>query len=129
MDRFSSPLIQDERHLLRTMRYGDQNPVKAGLVRSAAQWRWSSHRHYALGEPNDLVDDAPAFLKLGRNAVERRRAYRHLFAASLAAGADTREQLVTCLFIGDAPWVNEHLAAVRRRRSGLDPPPADVVGT
>jgi putative transposase len=26
------------------------NPVKRGLVASPEQWRWSSHRYYALGE-------------------------------------------------------------------------------
>jgi putative transposase len=129
MDRFSSPLIQDERHLLRTMRYGDQNPVKAGLVRSAARWRWSSHRHYALGEPNDLIDDAPAFLNLGRTAVERRLAYRHLFSASLTSAQDGCEQMVTCLFIGDTPWVNDRLQALGKRRRCLDPPAVDSLET
>ncbi len=26
------------------------NPVRAGLVEDACQWRWSSARHYELGE-------------------------------------------------------------------------------
>jgi putative transposase len=30
--------------------YMHQNPVRAGLVCQACQWRWSSARHYELGK-------------------------------------------------------------------------------
>ncbi len=33
------------------LRYMHRNPVKRGLVASPEQWRWSSYRHYLLGEP------------------------------------------------------------------------------
>ena len=32
------------------LRYLHRNPVKRGLVREAADWKWSSFRHYALRE-------------------------------------------------------------------------------
>ncbi len=32
------------------LRYMHRNPVKRGLVQSPEQWRWSSYRHYLLGE-------------------------------------------------------------------------------
>lgn len=37
-DRF----VRDERHFLAVVRYVTENPVKAGLVSDASQWRWSS---------------------------------------------------------------------------------------
>ncbi len=40
------------------MRYGDLNPVRAGLVRSSARWTWSSLRHYAYGETDEFILDA-----------------------------------------------------------------------
>src|SRR6266542_3007247 len=80
MERLRSPRIQDGRHQLEVMRYGDLNPVRAGLVATAGHWKWSSFRHYAHGERDDLLTDAPEYLALGRNAPERRRAYLHLFA-------------------------------------------------
>ncbi len=119
MDRLTTPQIQDDRHLIEAIRYGDLNPVKAKLVRRAKDWRWSSHRHYALGEHDDLVDDAPAFLNLGRNPVERRIAYRHLFAARLASTfLVKRPDLVTCPFVGDAAWIHGRLADIARQRPG-----------
>jgi len=32
------------------LRYSHRNPVKRGLVKEAAQWKWSSFRHYAFRE-------------------------------------------------------------------------------
>lgn len=116
MERMQSGQVQDSAHQLMVMRYGDLNPVRAGLVAAATRWRWSSHRHYALGEPNTLVTDAPAYATLGATAVQRRKAYLHLFARRLS---DTlrvrREDLVTPAFIGEDDWV-------RLRRIEAAPP-------
>jgi putative transposase len=38
-------LIRDEAHLKRAIRYTEQNPVKAFLVKTAREWRWSSARY------------------------------------------------------------------------------------
>jgi REP element-mobilizing transposase RayT len=40
--RFYSDPIIDDRQLFNTIRYVHQNPVKAGLVRRACEWKWSS---------------------------------------------------------------------------------------
>jgi putative transposase len=37
------------------LRYIHRNPVKRGLVESPDQWRWSSFRAYAFGEPGPIV--------------------------------------------------------------------------
>src|SRR6202000_612206 len=81
--RMKSPMIQPHaggRHVLTVMRYGDLNPVRAGMVGSPKDYMWSSYRHYAFGEPNALIDDEPEYLALGRTSVERQRAYCQLFA-------------------------------------------------
>lgn len=40
--RFKAFPIQQDLHLLTVMRYVERNPVRARLVRSAADWEWSS---------------------------------------------------------------------------------------
>ncbi len=40
--RFRSFPIQDNDHLLTVLRYVERNPVRAGLVQRAQDWRWSS---------------------------------------------------------------------------------------
>ncbi len=118
MDRLASPRIQDGEHLLRVIRYGDLNPVRGKSAKTPADWQWSSFRHYAYGEPNDLITDAPEYLALGRTNAERRKAYLHLFASPLADELlVARRDLVCVPFIGDVAWV-AHLHATH----GLSPP-------
>ncbi|MBI5068138.1 MAG: transposase [Deltaproteobacteria bacterium] len=118
MERLRSPRIQDGRHQLAVMRYGDLNPVRAGVVSRASDWKWSSHCHYAYGKPDDLVTDAPEYLALGRTWAERRKAYLHLFAVPLVESLMTRRwDLVEAPFIGEERWV-----ALRLRFCGLSPP-------
>jgi putative transposase len=107
MERLRSPRIQSSgSHQLTVMRYGDLNPVRAGIVRSPKDWRWSTYRHYAFGERNPLVDPAPEYLALGRTPVARRKAYQSLFVAPLTAALrERRPDLVALPFVGDASWV------------------------
>jgi putative transposase len=113
MERLRSPRIQPTgNHLLTVMRYGDLNPVRAGLVRSPKDWEWSSYRYYAFGEANPLVDPAPDYLALGRTPAARREAYRQLFATPLSlALRERRPDLVVVPFVGDAEWVLSRLDA------------------
>ena len=118
MERLRSPRIQDGRHQLIVMRYGDLNPVRAGLVRSAKAWKWSSHRHYAFGEKDDLLTDAPEYLALGATAPLRRKAYQQLFAQRLCTDLMVRRRdLVEDPFIGEGRWLARRYAAC-----GLSPP-------
>jgi REP element-mobilizing transposase RayT len=38
-------LVRDEAHLKRAIRYTENNPTKAHLVKTALDWKWSSARH------------------------------------------------------------------------------------
>jgi putative transposase len=42
--------VRDEREFMEKLRYLHRNPVKRGLVKEPAEWKWSSFRHYALRE-------------------------------------------------------------------------------
>lgn len=42
--RFKSFIVKGDEHLLTVARYVEGNPVQAGMVRSARDWPWSSHR-------------------------------------------------------------------------------------
>ena len=52
--RYKSEAIENDRHLLSVLRYIHQNPIKAGLSRELAGYRWSSYREY-IGK-NEIVD-------------------------------------------------------------------------
>jgi putative transposase len=117
MERMRSPQIQTGVYQLTVMRYGDLNPVRAGLVRRPKDWAWSSYRHYAYGEKNELVDEAPEYLALGRSGPERRKAYQQLFAGKLVESKESRPELVVAPFVGSERWTGGKLRAL-----GLSPP-------
>jgi putative transposase len=47
--RFYSELVETEEHLMALARYIVLNPVRAGLCKSAGEWRWSSYRATVSG--------------------------------------------------------------------------------
>jgi putative transposase len=61
--RFGS-VGMDEAHLLSAFRYVSLNPVKAGLVRRAQDWPWSSVAAHLKGESNRYVDVKPALSRI-----------------------------------------------------------------
>jgi len=83
--RFHSCLVDSEAYLLTCYRYIESNPVRAGMVRNAGNYRWSSHRCNADGVLDPLVTPHNAVLALADDPALRRRAYRQLFSEPLAA--------------------------------------------
>jgi hypothetical protein len=43
-ERYKAILVEKDRYLLALCRYVMLNPVRAGMVRSAREYRWSSYR-------------------------------------------------------------------------------------
>lgn len=66
--RFSS-VAMDETHLTAALRYVALNPVRAGLVRRAEQWLWSSTRALLASRDDHIVTVAPALERTGDFAV------------------------------------------------------------
>ncbi|MFC5551734.1 transposase [Massilia aerilata] len=81
--RFRSSPVQDERYFLICQRYIELNPVRANMVDVPADYPWSSHQTNAFGRENALITPHPAYLGLGKAAVLRQAAYRHLFNDAL----------------------------------------------
>ena len=57
--RFKSFIIQEGSYLLMALRYVESNPVRAGLVSSAKDWQWSSHKARITGVSDELIDEVP----------------------------------------------------------------------
>ena len=67
--------IHARRYLLACMRYIELNPVRAGIVARAVDYRWSSFRANALGYVDPIVTPHPLYYALGRSPEARRAAY------------------------------------------------------
>ena len=66
--RYKSFAVQDDAHLLTVLRYVERNPVRAGLVRRAEAWRWSS-----LGQSHLPPAEGVPFVPIAAWPVARRR--------------------------------------------------------
>ena len=76
--RYKSSLVDSETYLLACHRYIESNPVRAGMVREAASYPWSSHGHYAFGIANPMLTDHHVYRALGETQAERHAAFRAL---------------------------------------------------
>ena len=96
--RFSSS-VMDEAHLMAALRYVALNPVRAGLVETAAAWPWSSAGAHLAGRADGLVEVGEV---LGRTGD---------FAAFLgqdadpAAVANLRRAYSTGRPVGAGDWI------------------------
>ena len=73
--RYRSTVIDTDRYLLACMAYIDLSPVRAGLVKEASAYAWSSHAHYAGLRTDRGVTPHALFWTLGNTPFSREAAY------------------------------------------------------
>ena len=81
--RFRSCLVQSESYVLACYRYIELNPVRAGLVASPRDYRWSSHLANIEQVGDSPLTPHTEYLNLGENFGERRQVYQELFGSAL----------------------------------------------
>ncbi len=113
--RYKAILVEKEAHLLELCRYVVLNPVRAGLVRSAKGWRWSSYRATAG------LTDAPAWLETDWTLEQfdgRRGKSVDAYRRFVAEGSETRYepwgQVVGQVYLGREGFRRDLSARLRR---------------
>jgi REP-associated tyrosine transposase len=81
--RYGAMLLEDERYWYNCLRYVDLNPFRARMVAAPEDWRWSSYRFHAFGEPCDWLTPHPLYMRLGPTGKARQEAYRSMCAVPL----------------------------------------------
>lgn len=127
--RFAS-YPMDDRHLMIAARYVEQNPVAAGLVAQAGDWRWSSARSHLAGrraaddpltDVGALARHVPDWAAFLRDGVEA--AGSHQVDDSASAAIESR--LATGRPLASEDWIARQEAALARplgpRRRGRKP--------
>ncbi|WP_027994348.1 transposase [Simplicispira psychrophila] len=111
--RYRSTLIESERYLLACMVYIDLNPVHAGMVAQAADWRWSSHAHSLGWRVDELVTPHALYWALGNTPFAREAAY----GALVQAGVSTHQQsvLTDATLRGWALGEDDFVAALQKK--------------
>ncbi|TKB03378.1 transposase [Alteromonas portus] len=81
--RFHSSLVSNDEYLLTVYRYIELNPVRANMVETPVEYKWSSYRINALGTASSLCSPHPVYLGLSASGSRRLAAYRALFEEKL----------------------------------------------
>lgn len=81
--RFRSCLVQQEDYFLTCQRYIELNPVRAHMVRSPADYRWSSYGSNAQGLESAIIQPHAVYLALGSGEIQRQRSYREPFDSAM----------------------------------------------
>lgn len=103
MDRFKSPTIESDEHMLKAMAYIDLNPHRVGKVKRPEDNTWSSYQHYAYGRKDPLITVSPSYLALGETSAQREYEYREIVAALIEHRGFLN--ISHTHFIGDPEWV------------------------
>ena len=115
--RYRSTIVEDSPYFFRAMAYVDLNPVRAGMVASPGEYRWSGHRA-VRAEDGECVDLHPLYLELARDAAGRYGAYAELVAEEATRAP---RSLANTYFVGGPRFVRRMEA-----KFGLDRPGCSV---
>jgi REP element-mobilizing transposase RayT len=122
--RFKAVLVEKESYLLELARYVVLNPVRAGGVRTAKDWPWSSYRATAGLSP------IPSFLttdwilaQFARSREKAQREYRRF--VSTGKGARLWEELRGQIYLGSEGFIQ---ALPKKAEELKEVPRAQIVG-
>lgn len=102
--RYKSIVVEKGSYLLELCRYIPLNPVRAGIVKEAEAWPWSSYQTTAHGKPNiDWLDTDSIMGHFGPTLLSARHAYRRFVAAGLSQSSPWTE-LRGQIWLGSEPF-------------------------
>ena len=74
--RYRSFVIESDSYWLRCMRYVELNPVRAGIVSTSDEYKWSSARAHVCGFDDPGIAFHQLYLRLGKTPGDRQQAWR-----------------------------------------------------
>lgn len=83
--RYKTTVIDSEQYFMACSRYIELNPVRAGIVATAAEYRWSSYAHHVGAQADPLITDHSLYWSLGNTPFDREAAYKALVEQALTA--------------------------------------------
>ena len=104
--RFRSFLVEKEHYLLALLRYIHLNPVRAGLVKRARAYPWSSDRSLRVGDGPPWLDVDGVLSKLASSRSEAVARYRRLVDGPEATEYEDSKTIV--------PWIRGSEEFARR---------------
>jgi len=124
--RYKASPIQREKYMLACIRYVEINPVRAGMVRSVGDYRWSSFHDRAAQREDSMLDQDLCYRALGEDDDSRFAAYTKFIeqdvnpdeVSVIRSGVDRNQLTGTDLFADEI----EHRIGLRIETRGRGRP-------
>jgi putative transposase len=105
--RYKNMLVQNDAYLLQLSYYIHRNPLRAGMVRRVADYKWSSYRAYAYGKSHQSwLNTGPILLQFA-NVKDNHQAYRESMQKYSKEEQRTWEDLRHGIFVGTEKFVKK----------------------
>lgn len=131
--RYKAILVEKEAHLLELARYVVLNPVRAKMVHSSKDWKWSSYRATAgLESPALFLTTDWILSQFGSTSSTAQQAYRRF--VSEGYGETVWENLRGQIYFGSDEFIESHvpegsgmLREIPRKQRLINRPPLEKV--
>jgi putative transposase len=116
--RYRAAIVEPEAHFLGALQFVETQPVRAGLVPSAEDYRWTSFRQHGGFAADPALQDHALYWALGNTPFERQAAYRSIVQAGLAAAdVDRFERALAGGWVVGTETFLRHIAPQCARRA------------
>ena len=120
-------LIESDEYSMRATFYIHANPVRAGITKNAANYKWSTHKLYAFGKRDNFTKHVKFphwYMALGKTPEQRQKTYRKLFDAYLREYGIIQQDFLKKNFFGSFLWTKGLSERVKEwsKSNSKDPP-------
>ena len=105
--RYKNMLVQNDAYLLQLSYYIHRNPLRAGMVKRVADYKWSSYRTYAYGKSHQNWLNEDVILLQFTNVKDKHLAYRESMQKYSKEEQRTWEDLRHGIFVGTEKFVKK----------------------
>jgi REP element-mobilizing transposase RayT len=105
--RFKNMLVQNDAYLLLLSYYIHRNPLRAGMVKRLADYKWSSYRSYAYGTSHQSWLNTNVILTQFMNVKDQHHAYRENMQKYSKEEQRVWEDLRHGIFVGTEKFVKK----------------------
>ena len=105
--RFKNMLVQNNAYLLQLSYYIHRNPLRAGMVRRLADYKWSSYRDYAYSKRHQNWLNTKVILSQFINVKDQHQAYRENIQKYSKEEKRVWENLRHGIFVGTEKFVRK----------------------
>ncbi len=120
--RYKAIVVEKDSYLKELCRYVVLNPVRARMVKSPGEWKWSSYKATAgLEQPQKWLETDWILGQFGKTAKQAQESYKQFVADGMGKKESPWEELYSQVYLGKEEFL-DRVHEVGRRHRHLDVP-------